>query len=137
MNNAEANQAGTISGQSGGIRKKVTRLVGGLIVGFAVAYTIAAGYMYLNQRSFIFVPSGELATPLEKGLENVSVENVQMADGTSVVVWSAEAVGTWSADGPLFPRKLRQSLNALEAVQADTGQRLRPLCAGLQGLRGK
>ncbi|MBO6890602.1 MAG: alpha/beta fold hydrolase [Roseibium sp.] len=92
MNNAEANQAGTISGQSGGIRKKVTRLVGGLIVGFAVAYTIAAGYMYLNQRSFIFVPSGELATPLEKGLENVSVENVQMADGTSVVVWSAEAV---------------------------------------------
>ncbi|PVB63231.1 alpha/beta hydrolase [Labrenzia sp. 011] len=51
---------------------------------------MAAGYMYLNQRSFVFVPSGTLADPAEKGLEEVTVETVAMADGTPVTVWRAE-----------------------------------------------
>ncbi|WP_209001152.1 alpha/beta hydrolase [Stappia sp. BW2] len=59
-----------------------------VIVG--IAYAMAAGYMYFNQRSFIFIPSGELSTPEEKGLSGVSVETVSMSDGTNVTVWRAE-----------------------------------------------
>ena len=55
-----------------------------------IAYAMAAGYMYLNQRNFIFVPTGELSTPEEKGLQGVTVETVAMADGTGVTVWRVE-----------------------------------------------
>ena len=54
-----------------------------------IAYAMAAGYMYFNQRSFIFVPTGELSTPDEKGLSGVTVETAAMADGTKVTVWHA------------------------------------------------
>ena len=59
------------------------------LIAAAIAYSMAAGYMYLNQRSFVFVPTGELATPEDKGLQNVSVETVEMADGTKTTVWTA------------------------------------------------
>jgi pimeloyl-ACP methyl ester carboxylesterase len=55
-----------------------------------IAYAMAAGYMYFNQRSFIFIPTGELGTPEEKGLTGVSVETVAMSDGTKVAVWRAD-----------------------------------------------
>ncbi len=61
-----------------------------LCVFVAVAYVTAAGYMYLNQRSFLFLPTGALADPADKGLVNVHVETAEMADGTGVTVWSAE-----------------------------------------------
>ncbi|WP_428645867.1 alpha/beta hydrolase [Roseibium sp.] len=67
----------------------VRRLFAGIFTALIIAYGSAAGYMYLNQRSFIFVPSGALADPADKGLENVSVETATMADGTNVTVWSA------------------------------------------------
>lgn len=60
-----------------------------VVVVVAVAYVMAAGFMYLTQRGFVFVPTGELATPEEKGLEGVTVETVAMADGTEVTVWRA------------------------------------------------
>lgn len=70
-----------------------TRLWRGLtkfLIAAAIAYSMAAGYMYLNQRSFVFVPSGDLVAPEDKGLQNVSVETVQLADGTQTTVWTAE-----------------------------------------------
>ncbi len=77
-------------GRTPGALKRTRRLWAGILVVLVVGYGLAAGYMYLNQRSFIFVPSGALANPADKGLENVSVETVAMADGTHVTVWSAE-----------------------------------------------
>lgn len=73
----------------GGALHKAGRLLGKFLIAGAIAYGMAAGYMYLNQRSFIFVPTGELETPEAKGLEGVSVETVAMADGTDVTVWTA------------------------------------------------
>jgi len=63
-----------------------------LVIAAAIAYAMAAGYMYVNQRSFVFVPSGELETPADKGLETVSAEIVEMADGTKITVWTAAPV---------------------------------------------
>ncbi|MCK7610702.1 alpha/beta hydrolase [Roseibium sediminicola] len=60
-----------------------------VVIVVAVAYVMAAAFMYFTQRGFVFVPTGELATPQEKGLEGVTVETVAMADGTEVTVWRA------------------------------------------------
>lgn len=90
MAEAETGSTGEAGEKTAGAR---TKLRGGLVkflVAGAIAYSMAAGYMYLNQRSFIFVPSGELLTPEDKGLQNVSVELVEMADGTRTTVWTAE-----------------------------------------------
>jgi len=73
-----------------GSRHRVRKGVLKLLVIVAIAYGMVAGYMYLNQRSFIFVPTGELSEPADKGLEEVRVESVPMADGTRVTVWRAE-----------------------------------------------
>ncbi|WP_428528141.1 alpha/beta hydrolase [Roseibium sp.] len=70
--------------------RKVGRTVRKVLVAGAIAYGIAAGYMYLNQRNFVFVPTGELETPGATGLENVTVESVTMQDGTNVTVWTSE-----------------------------------------------
>jgi pimeloyl-ACP methyl ester carboxylesterase len=73
--------------------KRLRKTLLSLAVGVAVAYLVAAGYMYVNQRSFVFVPRGALAAPPEKGLDGVTVETVDMADGTTTTVWtSAPAV---------------------------------------------
>lgn len=63
--------------------------LGGLVVTIGLTYIFATGYMYFNQRSFVFVPTGELSSPSDKGLEGVTVEVVPMADGTEVTVWRA------------------------------------------------
>jgi fermentation-respiration switch protein FrsA (DUF1100 family) len=78
--------AGRMNGSAGKFRKGFLKL----LVIAVIAYGMAAGFMYLNQRSFIFVPTGVLSEPADKGLENVSVETVPMADGTRVTVWQAE-----------------------------------------------
>ncbi|MCV0424632.1 MAG: lysophospholipase [Roseibium sp.] len=76
--------------RASGLWSKFKKTLLALIVIVAFAYVAAAGYMYVNQRGFVFVPSGELETPAERGLEGVTVETVEMVDGTDVTVWSAE-----------------------------------------------
>lgn len=53
-------------------------------------YLLVTTYMYIFQRDFVFVTRGKLTSPEENGLNNVLVENVEMKDGTQVVVWRAE-----------------------------------------------
>lgn len=72
-----------------GPRRKGLKVLRNIIIVVAVAYAMAAGFMYLNQRGFVFLPTGELSTPSEKGLHGVSVETAAMADGTEVTVWRA------------------------------------------------
>jgi len=69
--------------------RQLRKALSSLAVVVAVAYVMAAGYMYLNQRGFVFVPTGTLADPADKGLACVRVESVPMADGTRVTVWRA------------------------------------------------
>lgn len=56
----------------------------------AVIYCFAATYLYVFQRSFVFKPTGELASPANKGLPSVASDTVMMNDGTNVTVWRAE-----------------------------------------------
>ncbi|WP_421981616.1 alpha/beta hydrolase [Roseibium sp.] len=90
MAEAETGSTGEAGEKTAGTRARFRGGLVKLLVAGAIAYSMAAGYMYLNQRSFIFVPSGELLTPEDKGLQNVSVELVEMADGTRTTVWTAE-----------------------------------------------
>ncbi|ASP36190.1 alpha/beta hydrolase [Labrenzia sp. VG12] len=66
---------------------KTLRFLIKVAIVIAIAYVMAAGYMYINQRGFVFVPTGDLSTPREKGLEGIAVEQATMADGTKVTVW--------------------------------------------------
>jgi hypothetical protein len=72
-----------------GLGARALRVTRNFFIIVAIAYAMAAGYMYLNQRSFVFLPTGDLSTPAEKGLDGVHVETVAMADGTDVTVWRA------------------------------------------------
>ena len=89
MAETETGKTHQTPGRASGLWPKFKKTLVTLIVVVAFAYGAAAGYMYLNQRSFVFVPSGELETPAERGLEGVDVETVEMADGTGVTVWTA------------------------------------------------
>lgn len=80
-----------------GAAGKTLRVLVKVAIVIAIAYVMAAGYMYFNQRGFVFVPTGELSTPQEKGLEDISVEQATMADGTKITVWRAEPT---KADAP-------------------------------------
>jgi len=68
---------------------KSLKFLRSILIVVTIAYAMAAGFMYLSQRGFVFVPTGELSTPAEKGLDGVVVETVAMADGTDVTVWRA------------------------------------------------
>ena len=89
---AEAGTGGTAPDleQKTGSARKALRILGKVAVAMGIAYAMAAGYMYLNQRNFVFVPTGELSTPAEKGLDGVTVEQAEMADGTRITVWRAD-----------------------------------------------
>lgn len=89
MSAARADQKEQGDAGASGARHRGLRLFRNLVIVVAVAYAVAAGYMYLNQRSFLFLPTGALASPEEKGLSGVAVETVDMADGTTVTVWRA------------------------------------------------
>lgn len=89
MSEAENDPALNARATPSGSGKRVRKLLVNLTVVVAIAYTMAAGFMYLNQRSFLFVPTGELSDPAEAGLDQVAVETVTMADGTQISVWSA------------------------------------------------
>jgi fermentation-respiration switch protein FrsA (DUF1100 family) len=58
-----------------------------LVAVVAVAYGLAAGYMYALQRDFLFRPSGTLGAPHDLGLDGVAAERVDMQDGTAITVW--------------------------------------------------
>ncbi len=60
-----------------------------------IAYVAAAGYMYLNQRSLLFKPSGVLPEPQAVGLADATVLKVPMSDGVELTTWSVPA----SAEG--------------------------------------
>jgi hypothetical protein len=66
------------------------RIVVVLIVMIAATYGAAVGYLYFFQRSFVFEPSGALASPSEHGLDMVEVVTITTADGTRLTGWSAE-----------------------------------------------
>lgn len=68
------------------------RIIRVLII--AVACYLAAGtYMYVFQRSFLFLPSGSLARPSERGLDSVQLVEVIAKDGVSLSAWQAKAKG--------------------------------------------
>ncbi len=90
MAEAETGSTGELQAKPASGLRRAWRGLTKFLVAAAIAYSMAAGYMYLNQRSFVFVPSGELVLPEDKGLQNVSVETVEMADGTRTTVWTAE-----------------------------------------------
>ncbi|MEL7529421.1 MAG: alpha/beta fold hydrolase, partial [Pseudomonadota bacterium] len=90
MAEAETGAAGDLQAKPASGWTRVWRALTKFLIAAAIAYSMAAGYMYLNQRSFVFVPSRELVTPEDKGLQNVSVETVELADGTKTTVWTAE-----------------------------------------------
>jgi hypothetical protein len=85
----DATRQSAPQGRARGVLRKTGRVIGLCVAGAAIAYCAAASFMYFNQRSFVFEPSGELEMPEVKGLQNVRVETIAMADGTDVTVWSA------------------------------------------------
>lgn len=70
-------------------RSGVTKLLIGFVAILCSGYIAAASYMYVFQRDFVFKPKGVLASPISKGLPNVTQEVVTLEDGTSITVWSA------------------------------------------------
>lgn len=63
-------------------------------VSAGAAYAAAASYLFVFQRSYLFVPSGALASPAEKGLADVEVVALTAADGTRLAAWyGAPAAG--------------------------------------------
>ncbi len=58
---------------------------------FVVCYLAAGAYMYVFQRNFVFVPSGTLAHPLDRGLDDVKVVELVASDGITLTAWSADA----------------------------------------------
>ena len=58
----------------------------------AVLYLAAGTYLYVFQRNFVFVPSGTLAQPSERGLDDVKVIELVADDGIELTAWSADAL---------------------------------------------
>lgn len=73
------------------MRHGIPRAIGLLIVVVIAVYVAAAGYLFVAQRSYVFVPGGALATPSAEGLDAVKVITLRMADGTALTGWYAEA----------------------------------------------
>lgn len=73
-------------------RSMTDRAKGALIllalIGAAV-YAAAVGYMYVNQKSLLFKPDGDLPEPKEVGLADVDVLTLPMSDGVNLTAWSA------------------------------------------------
>lgn len=65
----------------------IARLLLRSVAVLAVVYVIAAGYMFLFQRDFVFRPHGTLSEPADMGLDGVVAEEVTMQDGTAITVW--------------------------------------------------
>ena len=60
-----------------------------ILLTLAAAYLAIVGYLYLFQRSFVFIPGGALMGPAEVGLPQVGNDRLTMPDGVEVTVWHA------------------------------------------------
>ncbi len=68
---------------------RIRRALTGLVLAGAVLYIGVVSYMYLNQKSLLFKPEGELPEPAAIGLADVDVISLPMSDGTVLTAWSA------------------------------------------------
>lgn len=68
---------------------RIRRALTGLVLAGTVLYIGAVSYMYLNQKSLLFKPEGELPEPAAVGLADVDVISLPMSDGTVLKAWSA------------------------------------------------
>jgi fermentation-respiration switch protein FrsA (DUF1100 family) len=62
-----------------------------LLVIVIAAYLAANGYLFLFQRSFVFEPGGSLASPAEKGLQQVEIVTFRAADAIELTGWYGQA----------------------------------------------
>lgn len=72
-------------------RRPIYRAAGIVLLVAALLYLGAVAYLYLFQRSYVFVPDGTLASPVEKGLLKIEVVTIRARDGTELTGWYAEA----------------------------------------------
>ena len=56
----------------------------------AAVYIAAVTYLYLAQRSYVFVPGGTLSDPADFRLSGVQAISLQAQDGVSLTAWYAE-----------------------------------------------
>ena len=92
--------------------------VAAIAVAMALAlYLAAVGYLFVFQRSYVFVPSGELVSPAQSGLPSVQVVTITAGDGTQLDRLVRGSFD-WPPDAPLFPRQRREHFRAREPLQA-------------------
>jgi len=66
-------------------------LLRGVLLVAVAAYVGAAAYMYLQQRSFQYLPARAGTPPQALGLTGVTEERVRTPDGETIVMWYAPA----------------------------------------------
>ncbi|EEE37800.1 hydrolase, alpha/beta superfamily [Rhodobacteraceae bacterium KLH11] len=86
---AQTQQANPAAPRHGIMRAKTALL--SLLLAGAVVYAGILGYMYFNQQSLLYKPSGALPDPASVGLADVEAQLLPMSDGTALTVWSAPA----------------------------------------------
>lgn len=73
------------------MRRGALRTIGLLTAVVAAVYLAAVAYLFLAQRSYVFVPGGTLTSPAENDLAGVEVITLKMADGTGLTGWYAQS----------------------------------------------
>jgi fermentation-respiration switch protein FrsA (DUF1100 family) len=63
-----------------------------MLATLAAAYVAAVGYLYLMQRSYVFVPGGTLTAPAEQGLPEIQVVEITARDSVPLTGWYAPAL---------------------------------------------
>jgi fermentation-respiration switch protein FrsA (DUF1100 family) len=69
------------------VRRLALRLFILLLAVVIAGYLSALGYLFAFQRDYVFKPSGELATPADKGLTGVEIVTLTAKDGTVLTGW--------------------------------------------------
>jgi hypothetical protein len=114
---------------SGGRRpRRILIVLASLLVAFAAVYLAAVGYLYVAQRSYVFVPGGTLRDPAEIGLGGVETISLRSPDGVALTAWYAQAepgqptvlyfhgnAGNLSDRGKRFEQILRSGFGLLAA----------------------
>jgi fermentation-respiration switch protein FrsA (DUF1100 family) len=72
------------------LRRPAARAVAIVLAVALACYLAALGYLFLFQRSYVFVPSGVLASPAESGFANAEAIKITVADGTELAGWYAK-----------------------------------------------
>ncbi|WP_319545147.1 alpha/beta hydrolase [Ruegeria conchae] len=87
----QTQHADTKAGSSHFGVERVKNILVGLLLTGAIIYAGIVGYMFLNQKSLLYKPDGELPDPSSVGLADVEMQSVPMTDGTILTVWAAPA----------------------------------------------